>query len=247
MKVAALYDIHGNLPALEAVLGEVEGEDVDQVIVGGDVVPGPMPAESLEALWNLAIPVRFIYGNGEQDILALHDGQELTRVPEQFHESMRWVADALPSRHLRELETWPPTLSLSIPGLGEVLFCHATPRDDNGLFTSITPEERLRPLFESAGADVVMCGHTHMQFDRTVAGVRVVNAGSLGMPFGEPGAYWASLSSEGIELRRTEYDFAAASQRIRGTGYPTQFVVEHPPSAEDMLKLFESAAGGRRG
>lgn len=243
MRIAALYDIHGNLPALDAVLAEVEAEQVDRILIGGDVVPGPLPAESLDRLLGLATPVRFLHGNGERDILALARHEVLARVPETFHETMRWVAAALTRSHLAEISGWPRSIRLSIPGLGEVLFCHATPRDDNEIFTRLTPAERLRPLMEATGAAVVVCGHTHMQFDRTVGDVRVVNAGSVGMPFGEPGAYWALIDGD-IELRRTEYDLDAAAAAIRATEYPSRdfYDVRSPFPEQQMLDTFEAAA-----
>jgi hypothetical protein len=70
MRVAALYDIHGNLPALEAVLQDIRQADVDQIVVGGDVVPGPTPRETLKRLLELDLPTHFVYGNGERAILA---------------------------------------------------------------------------------------------------------------------------------------------------------------------------------
>jgi len=166
MRVAAIYDIHGNLPALGGVLDAIRPEEVDQVVVGGDIVPGPMPDECISALEELPVPVRFIRGNGETDILAARHGAELVRVPPRFHETMHWVAERLMPERLADFATWPRTLRLSVPGLGEVEFCHATPRDDNEIFTRATPEYRLRPIFEATGAAVVVCGHTHMQFDR---------------------------------------------------------------------------------
>jgi len=243
MRVAAIYDIHGNLPALEAVLDEIQREGVDQIVVGGDVVPGPMPRETIAALLELSIPVRFIHGNGERDILAPHRGEELIRVPEQFHDAMRWVAKELPAELLTEIAAWPLTLQVDIPGLGDVLFCHATPRDDNELFTRLTPGHRLRPIFDATGASIVICGHTHMQFDRTVGETRVVNAGSVGMPFGDPGAYWAMLGPR-IQLRHTAYDLMAAARRIGATGYPQAagYDLLRPPKEAEMLDLFEAAA-----
>jgi putative phosphoesterase len=243
MRVAALYDIHGNLPALEAVLDEIRREGVDRIVVGGDVVPGAMPRQTISTLLELPVPAQFIQGNGEHDILALHRGDALTRVPEQFHDAMRWVVRELPPEHISELVTWPPTLRLEIAGVGNVIFCHATPRDDNEIFTRITPEDRLRPIFEVTNADLVICGHTHMQFDRTIGTVRVVNAGSVGMPFGNPGAYWLLLGSD-VELRCTSYDFAAATERIAATHYPqpSQYELVHPPAEQQMLDVFEPAA-----
>lgn len=243
MRVAAIYDIHGNLPALEAVLEEIQKEGLDQVVVGGDVVPGPMARESVSALLHFPIPVRFIQGNDERDVLTLHSGKVPTRVPERFRGVIRWVADQLPAEHFSEFALWPLTLRLNIPTLGDVLFCHATPRDDNELFTRLTPEHRLRPIFESTTAALVVCGHTHMQFDRTIGKVRVVNAGSVGMPYGDPGAYWLLLGP-GVELRRTRYDLATATERIRATAYPgvSEFEVMRPRREDQMVHVFEAAA-----
>ena len=110
-------------------------------------------------------------------------------------------------------------MRVEIGGVGEVLFCHATPRSDTEIFTRLTPEDRLLPIFAGLNAPMVVCGHTHMQFDRTIGMVRVVNAGSVGMPFGEPGAWWRLLGPN-VELRHTSYDLKKAAARIRETNYP---------------------------
>jgi putative phosphoesterase len=243
MRIAALYDIHGNLPALEVVLAEIREEAVDQIVVGGDVVPGPMPRECLAALLDTGIPTRFIYGNGERNLLAVHRGEKPARVPAPVLDILRWVADRLPAEQLAAFDEWPRTLTLDVPGLGRVLFCHATPRDENELFTRLTPEDRLRPIFEATGADIVVCGHTHMQFDRMIGDVRVVNAGSVGMPYAAPGAYWLLLESRVI-MRRTRYDMLYATVRIADVEYPGASSMEliDPPSEDRMTELFESAA-----
>lgn len=220
MRVAALYDIHGNLPALEAVIADVRAANADLIVVGGDVLPGPMPVETLDYLLELDLPVRFLQGNGDRVVLAQMRGIEPAEVPEQFREGIRWNARQLTAEHERALASWPATLRFKIAGLGDVLFCHATPRNDIDIFTRLTPEDRLVPIFQALDASLVVCGHTHMQFDRTIGGVRVVNAGSVGMPYGEPGAYWLLLSPR-IELRRTTYGLEEAAQRIRATTYPT--------------------------
>src|SRR4030095_15373015 len=134
---------------------------------------------------------------------------------------------------------WPATRSLDIPGLGDVLFCHATPRNDNEIFTRQTAETQLLPVFEGVSARVVVCGHTHMQFDRMVWPIRVANAGRGGMPFSEPGAYWLLLGST-VEPRRTAYDLDAAAVRIRSTPYPQadEFAANNvlrPPAEEQMV------------
>lgn len=242
MRVAALYDIHGNLPALEAVLADVRQVGVDRIVVGGDVVPGPMPRESLALLLGLEIPVQFIFGNCEVAVLQVMAGKDPAGVPEAVRPVISWTAEQLGPECGRILEGWPKTVWLDVPGLGGVLFCHGTPRDENEVFTRLTPEERLLPAFEGADAAVIVCGHTHMQFDRRIGNFRVVNAGSVGMPFGEPGAYWLLLVA-GVQLRRTEYGSSQAAQRIRATAYPQaeQFAAQnvlHPPSEEQMLDVF---------
>jgi len=245
MRVAAIYDIHGNLPALDAVLREIRRARVGQVVVGGDVLPGPMPSETLACLFALEIPVQFIYGNGETAVLEQMAGREPSAVPEQFRPIIRWTAEQLDRDQQRLVAAWPKTTRIAIPGIGSVLFCHATPRDENEIFTRSTPQERLLPIFDSANASVVVCGHTHMQFDRMIGKTRVVNAGSVGMPFGERGAYWLLLGPD-IEFRHTAYDFTKAAERIRATGYPQarEFAernVLRPPSEAEMLELFSRA------
>jgi predicted phosphodiesterase len=243
MRVAALYDIHANLPALEAVLEDVRGAGVERVVVGGDVLPGPMPREALAALLSLDLPVDFIRGNGEREVLARLRGGETESLPEQAREALRWVAEQLDAEHERVLSCWPETLRFAIDGMGDVLFCHATPRNDTEMFTRLTAEERLRPVFARLDAAAVVCGHTHMQFDRKVGAVRVLNAGSVGMPFaGEAGAYWLLLGPA-VEFRRTQYDFRAAAERIRNTQYPqaddfaSRYVL-NPPAEAEMLEAF---------
>lgn len=246
MRVAALYDIHGNLPALEAVLKDIRLAEVDHVVVGGDVLPGPMPGETLTCLSDLDIPVRFIHGNGDRVVLAQMAGKDISEVPEEFRELIRWTAEQLHPEHATLLASWPPTCRVEIGGLGEVLFCHATPRNDTECFTRLTPEDRLVPVFAAVDVPLVICGHTHMQFDRTIGRVRVVNAGSVGMPFSQPrGAYWLLLGPD-VELRCTEYDFTDAAERIRGSDYPqaeelsVRYVL-HPPTEAESLELFAQA------
>ena len=242
MRVAAIYDLHANLPALEAVLQDIGQAEIDHLVVGGDVVPGPMPCEIMTCLLNLDIPVQFIQGNGDREVLAQMRGTETGTVPEQFREVVRWNAQQLYPEYEALLASWPPTCHLQIPRLGEVLFCHATPRSDIEVFTRLTSEDRLLPIFAGLNEAVVVCGHTHMQFDRTIGRVRVVNAGSVGMPFGEPGACWLLLGPE-VELRHTAYDLVRAAARIRETNYPqAQDFAAHnilqPPSEKETLEVF---------
>lgn len=256
VRVAALYDIHANLPALEAALQEVRQERVDRLVIGGDVIPGPMPRETLECLLSLDIPVQFICGNGELAILsqmAAINGGEVTYwgttsgkpLPEPYLTVYRWSARQLKSVYEPVLAGWQKTIRVEIDGLGPVLFCHGTPRSETELFTRLTPEERLLPVFGQVDASVVVCGHTHMQFDRMVGKTRVVNAGSVGEPFGGTGAFWLLLGPD-VEFRHTRYDVNQAAERIRATDYPRaeEFAdhdLQHPPTEREMLGIYSRA------
>lgn len=242
MPVAVLYDIHANLPALEAVLEEISSAAVDHIVIGGDVFPGPMPRETMELLLSVGIAAQFIHGNGDRAVLSASTGRPLDPMPEQAREAVRWVAQQLSSESEKVLAAWPATARLHVEDLGEVLFCHATPRSDTEIFTRLTSEQRLAPIFTDLQVPTVVCGHTHMQFDRMIGNTRVLNAGSVGMPFGDPGAYWLLLGP-GVQFRHTAYNFAKAAKRIRETSYPqaADFAarnVLNPPSEEEMLAAF---------
>ncbi len=257
MRVAVLCDIHGNLPALEAVLDDIRQSEVDHVVVGGDLLPGPMPRQTLASLLDLDVPVEFIHGNGELGVLAqmrATDPDDVTYwgtasgepLPEPHREVLRWTARQLHPEDERLLASWPKTLRLEIPALGQVLFCHGTPRSETEIFTRLTPEDLLRPVFDGLHVPLVVCGHTHMQFDRTIGKTRVVNAGSVGMPFSRPGADWLLLGPD-VQLRHTSYDLADCARRIRETEYPqahefaAQYILQTPSEA-DMLEQFTSVS-----
>lgn len=246
MRVAAIYDIHGNLPALEAVLEDIRHMAVDLVVVGGDVLPGPMPTETLDCLQQLEIPAVFIRGNGDREVLAQLAGSASAAVPEAYLPVMRWVAQQLRPEHVQWIGRWPQTLTVAVAGVGEVLFCHATPRSDTELFTRVTPDEQVMPAFADLTVPAVVCGHTHMQFERRIGNCRVINAGSVGMPFGAPGAYWLLLGPD-LELRHTSYDLQIAAMRIEETSYPQaiEFArrnVLEPPTEDQMLEVFSRPA-----
>src|SRR5579862_2743489 len=128
-----------------------------------------MPRETIRCLLDLDLdlPVQFIYGNGETAVLEEMAGREPAGVPAQYHPAIRWTAEHVRDFH-EMLAGWSKTLTLDIRGVGTVLFCHATPRHENECFTRLTPEDRLLPIFDGLGVSVVICGHTHMQFDRMV-------------------------------------------------------------------------------
>ena len=241
MRVAALYDIHGNAPALDAVLADVRRARVDRVVVGGDVLPGPMPREALDALARVDVPADYIIGNGDREVLAHLRGEE-SLLPDSFRHLIDWTGRQLRPTDVDHISAWPATVRVAIDGLGDVLFCHATPRNDVEIFTRLTRDEVVIPMLADARAPVVVCGHTHMQFDRRFGSTRVVNAGSVGMPFGEPGAYWLLLGPT-VELRRTIYDFDDAARIIEASSYPqakefaAMNVLSPTPEAEMLERM----------
>ena len=190
--VAALYDIHGNLVALDAVLAEVP--DDATIVVGGDVCAGgDQPSGTLARLRELGDRVRWVRGNADRELFPGEGGL----VPEPLVEATR---SKLSEEEIAFLHERPEAQQI-----GDVLYCHASPRNDVDIFTERTPEERIAFLFEGLDVPTVVCGHTHTQYERTVAGVHVVNAGSVGMPYEEePGAYWLL----DLAHRRTPYDGA---------------------------------------
>ncbi len=243
--IAALYDIHGNLPALEATLERVAADGVDLLLIGGDVLLGPMPRETLDVLCDYGPRARFIRGNCDRIVVDAFDGKLSDRIPPAVRESIEWVARQLDRRDRDFLESFPLTLSVHIASLGDVLFCHASPRSDEENITILSPPERVRPMMQGVSAPTVVCGHTHMQFDRDLDGTRLINAGSVGMPFAPPGAYWLRLGP-GIQLMRTDYDLAAGEQRVRRTGYPEPETFLRTMTTEQALRVLEpsnSAAG----
>jgi putative phosphoesterase len=228
VRVAALYDVHGNLPALDAVLAEV---DADVILVGGDAVAGPWPAETLTRLRGLEGDVRFIRGNADREIAEQTPGLAPPHL-------MEFVRSRLSAEEIDFLGSLPLTESVAVDGLGDVLFCHATPRNDEEIFTRISPDDRWRAALDGVAADVVVCGHTHIQFDRRIDDIRLVNAGSVGMPYErEPGAYWAFLGPD-VELRRTRY----APADIAASGWPDEWPAATP---EEATEFFERASRER--
>lgn len=242
MRVAALADIHGNLPALEAVLIEVARENPDLIVFCGDVASGPMPAETIDLL--TSIPnARFVRGNADRGLVERFDGKTDPQSPGPFVE---WCAKQIDGRRRDFLAEFEPNVAVDdVDGVGRVLFCHAVPQDDTTVFTKETGDERVSELLAGVDADLLVCGHTHMQFDRTVGRLRVINAGSVGMTYGEPGACWAMLGP-GVQLRYTDYDREEAARRIRAKDWSEadEFARENVisvPSIEEAMEFMRKA------
>jgi predicted phosphodiesterase len=227
MRVAALYDVHGNLPALEAVLAEVDREGVDAIVCGGDTCAGPMPREALELLQERG--ARFVRGNADREL-----GD--------------WPAERLTGEQRALLGQLPLSVSLEVDELGGVLFCHATPRSDEEIITRLTPEDEVASALEGVEEQTVVCGHVHVQYDRRIGERRVVNAGSVGLPYeGRAAAFWALLGPD-VEHRETAYDVRGAIEQMSATGYPglddyvSSSLVE-PVGPEEVSHYFESLRG----
>jgi predicted phosphodiesterase len=222
VRVAALYDIHANLPALEAVLAEVVAAGPDRIVIGGDAVTGAMNAETVDALMALGDRAIFVRGNADRWTVQVFDDPTSVS-PEEEHPGKRaaaWAAAQLDAAQRDFVASFAPTVELDVDGIGRTLFCHGSPRSDEESITTVTPDDRLHRVLDGVEARVVVCGHTHVQFDRWLGERRVVNAGSVGMPYeGAPGARWLLLGP-GVDLRRTDYDLDAAIERLRATGWP---------------------------
>jgi putative phosphoesterase len=212
VRIAVLSDIHGNLPALEAVLAEVEA---DLIVAGGDVAAGPLPAETLDALAPLG--ARCVMGNADRLMVGAFDrGDDPATLEHPIARLDAWGAQRLTQEHRDRLAAYEPTVSVD-----GILFCHGSPRSDEEIITALTPEERLAPMFEGVSELTIVCGHTHHQFDRAILGKRLLNAGSVGMPYeDEAAAYWLLIDDGEPQLRRTDYDIEAAAERLRASGLP---------------------------
>jgi len=244
-RVAVLADVHGNLPALSAVLAEPDVAAADAVVLLGDIALGPMPAETLEVLAGLGDRAVWVHGNCEREMVAAFDG---ATVPGPNSAQAAASAALIGRRHRDLLDRLPLVVTVEIDGVGICGFCHASPRRDDEMLLVDSPVERWDGALSGLGADAetVVCGHTHMQFDRIAAGRRVVNPGSVGMPYGPPGAHWALLGP-GIWLRRTGYDTEAAAEVIAASRYPggaawaREYVLHHYSDTEALAAFTEIA------
>jgi putative phosphoesterase len=248
MRILALYDVHGNLEALEAVLGDPRAAAPDVVVVGGDAVPGPFAAEVLDRLEELDVPTRWLRGNGEREVAEIaaagDDGE-----PEHDAGDMAVVTAILNARTLgaeRAVGLGALPMTVEVDG---VLFCHATPQSDVEILTRASAPERYETALAGVECALVVAGHTHQQDDRVVGGTRFVNAGSVGLPYeGDGAARWLWIEDGEPVLRATVYDHAGAGARILASGWPdrdsTGAAMTELVAAEVITELFEGRAGG---
>jgi putative phosphoesterase len=244
--VAALCDIHGNLPALDAVLADPAFARADVVVIGGDVVAGPMPAEVLDRLGQVELPIRWIRGNADREVVASFDRGDTDASVHPDDPAAR--ADAFPASRISRAQRDLLAGFEDVVSLEGALFCHGSPRNDNEIITVFTPPERLAPMLEGVDEPLVVCGHTHHQFELRAGDQQVVNAGSVGMPYqGDAAAFWLLVEDGEHELRRTDIDVDAVAAAIRASGYPDaedliQTCLTEPVEAESVARLFEDRA-----
>jgi predicted phosphodiesterase len=239
--VLALYDIHGNIDALEGVLADPRAADPDVVVVGGDAVPGPFARVTLARLESLSVPVRWLRGNGEREVAEAVGGS----VPADDDMAARTAAitaTEIGDDQARALGELPLTLELD-----GVLFCHASPRRDDEMLTRLSSPERWTDALAAVDAALVVAGHTHQQDDRVVGGVRFVNAGSVGLPYeGDGAARWLWIADGVPELRHTAYDAAGTGARILAAGWPDErsimAALVEPVEAIVVTRIFEELA-----
>jgi len=243
MTVAVLADIHANLPALEAVLSEVDAAGADMVVLLGDIALGPMPAQTIDRLAGLGDRAVWVHGNCERELVTAFDGG---RVVGPNGEDAAAVAALISREHRDRLDALPLTISVDIDGLGPTLFCHASPRRDDEMVLVDSPPERWAEVLAGVAERTVVLGHTHMHFDRLAGGRRVINAGSVGMAYGQPGAAWALLGPA-VTLRTTPYNADEAASLIAASSYPdaarwaAEYVLRHYSDTE-ALRAFTQIA-----
>ncbi|KUM74506.1 metallophosphoesterase family protein [Streptomyces curacoi] len=248
-QVAVLSDIHAVLPAVEAVLAEPDVAAADLIVLTGDIACGPQPAQVLDLLTGLGDRVAWIRGNADRELVEYRRGLR-TSIPDPIGPS---AAESLRDDHVDFLERLPTSLTLAVEGLGEVLFCHATPRDDEEVVLVDSAAKRWAEVLADVDPAVttVVCGHTHMPFTRLAAGRLVVNPGSVGMPYGRLGAHWALLGP-GVELRRTLLDVRAATARIAADSAFEQaaewadYVLNARATEEEACAIFAPHDGRQR-
>lgn len=240
-RIAVLSDIHGNLPALEAVLSDVRQAQADLVVLNGDLADGPFPAETLDLLTTLGDRAIWLRGNGDRWLAEAGAGG-FDHPDRETRNLVGWASSQLSDAQRERLAALPPTHLHRHPLLGTIGVCHATSRSDNEMFLVDSSFAHCRQAFAGFDSDAVIVGHCHMPFDRMFDRRRVVNTGSVGMPYGHAGASWALIGSD-IVLRRTAYDADLACARILRSGMPgaEEFArgnVRAPPSDEDAVAVF---------
>ncbi len=246
MTVAVISDIHGVLPALEAVLGEPAVCSADIIVVLGDIAAGPQPNEVMERLLSIENQVLWIIGNADREMVELRRGLR-GGIPDAI---AQWAAGVTTEEHINILESLPQTVDLNVEGLGPTIFCHATSRSDDEIVLVDSRYQRWGEVFANVEPRIqtIVCGHAHMPFVRLWGGRLVVNPGSVGMPYGRSGPHWALLGP-GVSLMRSAMDLDLACRRVCETSkFPgidewADYFIRGKASDEEVMSLFGRSDG----
>jgi putative phosphoesterase len=217
--VAVLSDVHGALPALEAVLAEPDVQAAERIVLTGDIAAGPLPVETLDRLVDEGGRVTWVRGNADRELVAVARGGR------SGIDVSDWAGRQLRPDQVERLDRLPHPVTLDVDGFGPVLFCHGTPRDDDEVALVDSSLARWSDVLSTVPDDVrtVVCGHTHMPFQRLVDRRLVVNPGSVGMPYGRPGPHWALLRDGVVTLRSTAVDPDALGDAVvAASSYPAR-------------------------
>lgn len=243
MKIAALYDIHGNAPALKAVLEKLNALKPDLIVLGGDLLSGPLPLATLALIEQLKhqFSVTAVLGNNDQDILDIKQGKNLN-LSDNAKQQMIWTANQLNASQLNWLNQFPLTKTI-----GNLFFCHAVEKDNHTIFTPHNRQAQIQALFSGVSVPTIICGHTHLQFHlRLDNGQEIFNAGSVGMPFADQaGAQWLWIDGDTFQFKQTPIDQNATSECIAKSQFPfvNQFIdqhVYHTVSVKNGYQLLDS-------
>lgn len=222
MRIALISDIHGNLISLDAVLADIERQQIDTLICLGDVVaPGPQPREVIERLRELNC--LFVAGNFDAAVLDVEAMARQNGTSPVVIEAVKWCAQQLSEDQLDFLRTFHPFISLRLDGGIRLLCCHGSPGSNTSRIYATTPDAELDALLEGSDADVLAAANTHVQMLRSHGEKLIVNPGSVGVPVtqtpssGVPGvlpeAKYAILTTTsdgiGVDLRRVRVDLDA--------------------------------------
>lgn len=249
--VAVLSDIHGVLPALDAVLAEPAVQSAERIVLTGDIAAGPQPVPVLDRLLGLGDRVTWVRGNADRELVELARGDK----DDVGDPIAPWAATQLSPDQVDWLARLPHPVTLPVDGFGEIVFCHATPRDDEEVVVVDSRLERWTEVLAGLPAEVmaVVCGHTHMPFIRLANRRQIINPGSVGMPYGRQGAHWALLAGGAVELRRTAYDVPAACASVCAeSAYPeiaewTDYFLNSRASDADALAMMGPRDGRSAG
>ena len=247
-RIAVLSDTHGVLSCLDAVLAEPDVQSAGLVVVTGDLAAGPQPTQVLDRLMGLGDRVRLVRGNADRDLVTAARGG---RLPESAPAVCSWAAAQLSDVHVELLAALEHPLIVQLDGVGDVLFCHGSPRDDNEVVLVDTRPSRWAEVLEDVpdSVRIVCSGHTHMSFARLVDRRWIVNSGSTGMPYGSTGVPWVLLDSRGVNLRSTPIDpQQVAAAVIEASSFPdvqawVQEYVLSPHSDLEALLAFAARDG----